>query len=165
MRTALQKTEKDIRDCCAMCEKYTHKRFIGAWQWTDKLVVWLTFAVKLFDGARWEARLAAFDAIFKERRDELSSALHSNVAHGVDTLKRTTSKVQAQTQVTSQNTAMLLLFKQLESPKERELLRFIEERGGATACSENEKVRCYRTRRYLDTNMKPGSSSRRSSPR
>jgi len=35
---------------------------------------------------------------------------------------------------------MIILFRQLESPKERELQKWIAEKGGPKAVSENEKV-------------------------
>ncbi|EJD40227.1 hypothetical protein AURDEDRAFT_170608 [Auricularia subglabra TFB-10046 SS5] len=120
----LRALEKDIRDCSALCEKYVQKRFI----------------VKLFDGARWQARLAEYDAIFSEHRAQLSLALTTHVACGIDGLHVAVHGLKAVSDVNVDRTSMLLLFKQLERPTERELLRYIAEHGGAAACLEDEQI-------------------------
>ncbi|EJD53365.1 hypothetical protein AURDEDRAFT_180879 [Auricularia subglabra TFB-10046 SS5] len=124
MQRVVQAAEKNIRDCSATCEKYIHKKFI----------------VKLFDGSRWEAKLGAFATTFSARKDEFAFALSIHTAQGVDNLQRTMVGVEAHLRTSGDETSMLLLFRQLESPKERELQKFIAEHGGPKACLENEKI-------------------------
>ncbi|KZV94080.1 hypothetical protein EXIGLDRAFT_673437 [Exidia glandulosa HHB12029] len=124
MQRILEAAEKDIRDCSATCEKYIHKKFI----------------VKLFDGSRWEARLSAFAEVFAARKAEFAFALNIHMAQGVDNLQNTMIDVTTHVHSTSDSTSMLLLFRQLDSPKERELMQFIKDKGGPKVCSENDKI-------------------------
>ncbi|KAJ7315149.1 hypothetical protein DFH08DRAFT_422699 [Mycena albidolilacea] len=124
MQRIIKNAEQDIRDCSATCEKYIKKKFF----------------VKLFDGSRWEGRLAAFSDVFSRRKDEFSVALSIHTAEGVDNVQRTLVGIEVNMKTGSESTAMLLLFKQLESPKERELQKWIFDRGGPKVVSENEKL-------------------------
>jgi len=96
--------------------------------------------VKLFDGSRWEERLAGFSGEFAERKKEFEFALSIHTAQGVDNVQRTLITVEAHAKDGSESAQMIILFRQLESPKERELQKWIAEKGGPKAVSENEKV-------------------------
>ncbi|KZV91124.1 hypothetical protein EXIGLDRAFT_676374 [Exidia glandulosa HHB12029] len=134
MQRVLEQAASDIRDCSAMCEKYLHKKFI----------------VKLFDGARWEGRLAGFGETFGQRKDDFTFALSIHTARGVDKLQ--------QSMVTSQDQlSMLLLFVQLESPEEREMINLINEKGGPEACLKDEHAFA-----ELQAKMKAAKGSRES---
>ncbi|KAH7099932.1 hypothetical protein BKA62DRAFT_673164 [Auriculariales sp. MPI-PUGE-AT-0066] len=124
MQRIVQAAEQCIRDCSATCEKYIHKKFI----------------VKLFDGSRWEDRLAAFSDQFAERKKEFQFALSIHTAQGVDEVQVTLTRFEASSKEGQDASHMILLFRQLESPKERDLQRWISERGGPKAVSENEKL-------------------------
>jgi hypothetical protein len=97
-------------------------------------------SVKLFDGSRWEGRLAAFSDTFSKRKDEFSFALSIHTAQGVDNVQQTLFGLEASVKTGSDSVAMLVLFRQLDSPKERELHKWIANKGGQEAVTENEKV-------------------------
>ncbi|KAF8181171.1 hypothetical protein K438DRAFT_1679952 [Mycena galopus ATCC 62051] len=124
MQGIVKDAEQDIRDCSAICEKYMKKKFV----------------VRLFDGSRWEGRLAAFSDAFSKRRIDFSFALSVRTAQGVDNVQQTLVGIAANVNTGSGSAAMLLLFRQLESPKERELQKWIADKGGAAIVSGNEKL-------------------------
>ncbi|KAH7099931.1 hypothetical protein BKA62DRAFT_673163 [Auriculariales sp. MPI-PUGE-AT-0066] len=124
MQRMVKDAEQVIRDCSATCEKYIHKKFI----------------VKLFDGSRWEDRLAAFSAKFTGCKKEFEFALSIHTAQGVDEVQVTLTRFEASSKEGQDASHMILLFRQLESPKERDLQRWISERGGPKTVSENDKL-------------------------
>ncbi|KAJ6463070.1 hypothetical protein DFH09DRAFT_1492505 [Mycena vulgaris] len=128
MQSIVKDAEQDVRNCSAPCEEYMKKKFVG----------------KLFDGSRWEGRLAAFSDAFSTRRVKFSFALSVRTAQGVDKVQQTLIGIAANVSTGSGSAAMLLLFRQLESPKERELQKWIADNGGAEAVSRNEKVNRFR---------------------
>ncbi|KAJ6516680.1 hypothetical protein C8R47DRAFT_1205906 [Mycena vitilis] len=96
--------------------------------------------VKLFDGIRWETRLAAFSNTFAKRKAEFSLALSIHTAQGVANVQYTLTGIEDAVQTGSDSAAMLLLFRELESPTEHELRKWINDKGGATVVSSNEKL-------------------------
>ncbi|KAJ6508453.1 hypothetical protein C8R45DRAFT_815585 [Mycena sanguinolenta] len=145
MQRIIKNAEQDIRDCSATCEKYLEKKFF----------------VKLFDGSRWEGRLAAFSDVFSRRKDELSVALSIHTAQGVDNVQRTLVGIEANVKTGSESAAMLILFKQLESPKERELQKWILDRGGPkTALIQLFKELQDKMKDSKDVSVMSGSATR-----
>ncbi|KAJ7462562.1 hypothetical protein FB451DRAFT_1266995 [Mycena latifolia] len=124
MQRIVQDAERDIRDCSATCETYVKKKFV----------------VRLFDGLRWEARLAVFSDTFAKRKAEFSLALSIHTAQGVHDVQHSLVDIEASVKTGSDSTAMLLLFHELESPAERELRKWITDKGGPNAVSGNEKL-------------------------
>ncbi|KAH7099790.1 hypothetical protein BKA62DRAFT_278356 [Auriculariales sp. MPI-PUGE-AT-0066] len=124
MQRIVKAAEQSIRDCSATCEKYIHKKFI----------------VKLFDGARWEDRLAAFSDEFAAHKKEFQFALSVHTALGVDQVQVTLNRFEASSKDGHDAFQMILLFRQLDSPKERELQKWISDKGGPKAISEDEKL-------------------------
>ncbi|KZV91703.1 hypothetical protein EXIGLDRAFT_719097 [Exidia glandulosa HHB12029] len=124
LQRLLLATEINIRDCSALCEKYMQKRFI----------------VKLFDGLRWESRLADFDRIFVQRKQEILFTLTLRSALELDSLRGTIASIDAHSRNASEHASMLALFRQLDSPLERELRDFINAHGGPKACAANETL-------------------------
>ncbi|KZV96120.1 hypothetical protein EXIGLDRAFT_833894 [Exidia glandulosa HHB12029] len=117
MQRTLEGAMHDIHECSATCEEYLHKKFV----------------VRLLDGSRWEGRLASYGDVFDKRREEFVLALNMHTALGVDNLQATMGASQNQL-------SMLLLFVQLQTLEERELLNLIDERGGPEVCLSNEQV-------------------------
>ncbi|KAJ7508959.1 hypothetical protein B0H11DRAFT_1360059 [Mycena galericulata] len=124
MQRIVKVVEQDIRDCSATCEAYIKKKFL----------------VKLFDGSRWDGRLAAFSDTFSKRKAEFSLALSIRTSLGVDNVQHTLVHIEASIKTGSDSAAMLSLFHQLESPMERELRKWIEDKGGPQVVSDNEKL-------------------------
>ncbi|KAH7099791.1 hypothetical protein BKA62DRAFT_831480 [Auriculariales sp. MPI-PUGE-AT-0066] len=124
MQRIVKAAEQSIRDCSATCEKYIHKKFI----------------VKLFDGARWEDRLAAFSDEFAAHQKEFQFALSVHTALGVDQVQVTLNRFEASSKDGHDAFQMILLFRQLDSPKERELQKWISDKGGPKVISDNEKL-------------------------
>jgi hypothetical protein len=99
--------------------------------------------VRLFDGLRWEARLAVFSDTFAKRKAELSLALSIHTAQGVHGVQHSLVDIEAIVKTGSDSAAMLLLFHELESPAERELRKWITDKGGPNTVSGNEKARSH----------------------
>ncbi|KAJ7887405.1 hypothetical protein B0H13DRAFT_1888811 [Mycena leptocephala] len=114
MRRIVRDAERDIRDCSATCETYVEKKFV----------------VRLFDGLRWEARLAVFSDAFAKRKAEFFLALSIHTAQGVHGVQHSLVDIEAIVKSGSDSAAMLLLFHELESPAERELRKWITDKGG-----------------------------------
>ncbi|KAJ7719201.1 hypothetical protein B0H16DRAFT_1432905 [Mycena metata] len=124
MQRIAKKAEENIRNCSATCEAYMKKKFI----------------VKLFDGSRWEKRLASFSDIFWQQKSEFSLALSIHTAQGVDNVQETLVGIETSVKTGTDSATMLLLFRQLESPLEGKLRKWIEDKGGAKVVSKDEKL-------------------------
>jgi hypothetical protein len=99
--------------------------------------------VRLFDGPRWEARLAVFSDTFAKRKAEFSFALSFHNAQEVHDVQHRLVDIGANVKTGGNSAAMLLLFHELESPAERELRKWITDKGGPNAVSGNEKARSH----------------------
>ncbi|KAK1231089.1 hypothetical protein PQX77_005806 [Marasmius sp. AFHP31] len=111
------KIEDDIKKCGNLCDTYSKKRFL----------------VKILKGPIYELRLAEMGENIDERQKELQLALAMFTADGVQTLK-------VGVQSTEESVNMLLLFQMSRSPLERELVDFVESKGGAAKCMEDRTL-------------------------
>jgi hypothetical protein len=93
--------------------------------------------VKILKGPIYEGRLADFATIFANRRKELSLALSIHSTLGVDKANLTIDEVHRSVRAVDEKLSMILLFRKLESPYEKELLEAVSTRGGVKACLEN----------------------------
>ncbi|KAF7293271.1 Ubiquitin family protein [Mycena chlorophos] len=124
MEKILAAAIKDIRDCSATCEEYNNKKGI----------------VKFFDNARWNRRLADFSGTFAQRKAEFSAALDINLTFAVGRIEVTLASITSGIQAENSNTAMLLLFQQLERPAMRSLQKLIADKGGPLAVINDSKL-------------------------
>ncbi|KAF9447847.1 hypothetical protein P691DRAFT_775829, partial [Macrolepiota fuliginosa MF-IS2] len=106
---------RDIEECGSACDAYMKKRTI----------------VKTILSKSYEPRLAGYANKFIDYRDQLDKALTVHIALGVDTAN---AKLDTQTTTlrTIDNKIDLLMdmFRQLDTPRERETREFVEKSGG-----------------------------------
>ena len=91
-------------------------------------------------GPIYEGRLADYAAVFSDRRKEIGLALQMHTTLGVDAANRTLSEMHEDVRAVDEKLNMILLFRKLDSPHERELLRLIDQRGGPKACLSSDTI-------------------------
>ena len=100
-----------------------------------------TPSAKMINAKSYESLFAEHVQTFARRRSELQSTITSYIAAGVDAANI------AITEVNNKVTAMdvkldviVKIFKKLDTPREREVLTFIENNGGAKCCVEKDEL-------------------------
>jgi hypothetical protein len=63
-----------------------------------------------------------------------------HTAHGVDAANRALAEVHQTVRAVDEKMDMLLLFKKLDSPHEKEIMKFIESKGGPKACLADDTI-------------------------
>ncbi|KZV93518.1 hypothetical protein EXIGLDRAFT_835699 [Exidia glandulosa HHB12029] len=106
----LKTVARDIKECTAACDTYSK----------------LTFLKKTFGVKSWDEKFTEFFDLFDQRRVELH--LDLSVFIGLDV-----RNVARAMRMQRERTDLAELFKQLEDPKLREMTRFVNANGGATA--------------------------------
>ncbi|KAJ7034088.1 hypothetical protein C8F04DRAFT_956948, partial [Mycena alexandri] len=120
MSGLMESIAKDITACGSACDVYMKKSFLA----------------KTIKSKIYESRLAGYVTNFANDKKEIGFALKVHTALGVDAankkldgqdehLKNIEGKIEA-------------LFRKLDTPREREVQKFIDEKGGAKACVDNE---------------------------
>lgn len=94
--------------------------------------------MKVLKSPIWEGRLTDFVSIFEQHRASIVFALSVHTSLGVDTTNRILAGVHKNVESTDEKLAMLLLFRTLDSPYEKELMKVIAAKGGAKACLSND---------------------------
>ncbi|KAF8994672.1 hypothetical protein BDQ17DRAFT_1412488 [Cyathus striatus] len=122
LETLFKRIEHDIKLCGSDCDMYNQKSLLR----------------KLIKSPKYEAFFAYYMSRFIEYRDELyrDLALHTalrmeDVNSKLDDQRFTLVDIQSQ---------LKTLFRILDTPKEKEILRIIDGAGGAGACIENHKI-------------------------
>lgn len=88
----------------------------------------------------WEERLFGYIAIFEEHRDSIRFSLSIHTALGVDTANHKISMTHQAVQSTDEKVDMILLFRTLDSPHEKELMNIIQAHGGPKKCIEDDAI-------------------------
>lgn len=89
----------------------------------------------------YESRLANYAGLFADHRAELDRALAIRTALGVDSANSKLDGQEKQLHSVEQKLDMvLLLFRKLDTPRERDVQKFIEENGGAEACIKKDDL-------------------------
>ncbi|KAJ7762637.1 hypothetical protein B0H16DRAFT_1311844, partial [Mycena metata] len=120
MSGLMESIAKDITTCGSACDVYMKKSFLA----------------KTVKSKIYESRLAGYVMNFANDKKEIGFALKVHTALGVDAankkldgqdehLKNIEGKIEA-------------LFRKLDTPREREVQKFIDDKGGAKACVDNE---------------------------
>lgn len=91
-------------------------------------------------GPIYEGRLAGYAARFSERRKEIILALQLHATLGVDTANRSLSDMHRNVRAVDEKLSTILLFRMLDSPHEKELLRLIDLKGGPKACMASDTI-------------------------
>ncbi|KAJ7099683.1 hypothetical protein C8R44DRAFT_716668 [Mycena epipterygia] len=125
MQEIVKGTADDIKACANACDTYSKKKLV---------------AVKVLKGPIWEGKLVKFVGAFTKRRADFEFALSIHTAVGVDALGVSLSSVDQTTQEMSAKMDMMMkMFQQFVSPEQKEMARFIEQKGGQ-AVLENDKA-------------------------
>ncbi|KXN81070.1 hypothetical protein AN958_06143 [Leucoagaricus sp. SymC.cos] len=122
MQPLIEKIAKSIQECGSACDAYLKKSFLSR-----------TLKCKVY-----ESRLATWASAFADYRSELERALAVHTAVGVDQANRKLDK--QQTTLKNIEGTMLEIFRKLDTPKEREVAKFMDENGGARACIEKDDL-------------------------
>jgi len=89
----------------------------------------------------YEKRLMEYIVTFKEHRKNLELAFSAHASIGVDVANR---KLNAQTHqlqnIEDRLEELTTLFRKLDTPREKDLLRFLEENGGIKVCIANDEL-------------------------
>ncbi|KAG6834468.1 hypothetical protein H0H93_009456, partial [Arthromyces matolae] len=115
---------KDIKACGSACDAYMKKSFL----------------MKAVKCTTWETRLSEFSAAFFGHRIAFELALQVHTSLGDDSVLRKLDEQDDRLQSIDQRLDMLLLFRKLDSPRERDIQKFIEDHGGAKACILDETL-------------------------
>lgn len=99
-----------------------------------------TLPVKVLKSPIWEGRLADFVTIFEQHRLAIISSLSIRTSLGVDSANRTLSSVHQNVQSVDQKLNTLLLFRTLDSPHEKEIMKVVSTKGGAKACLDDDAI-------------------------
>lgn len=96
-------------------------------------------AARTVKASIYEARLAEFAQKFAEHKStlELSLSLHTTI--GVDVANEKLDDQGQMLKKIDKKLDMIMIFRKLDTPREREVQKFIEERGGVKACISNDE--------------------------
>ena len=96
--------------------------------------------MKVLKGPVYEARLAEYATIFTNRQKDIEFALLIHTTLSLDSAIRTLSDVHESARSTDDKFNMVLLFRRLDSPGEKELIKLVESKGGPQKCMEDDNV-------------------------
>ncbi|KAG6908712.1 hypothetical protein DXG01_003645, partial [Tephrocybe rancida] len=112
----------DIKSCGSACDAYLKKGFLA----------------KTVKSTIYENKLSKFATTFMQHRSALELALKVHTSLGIDSANDKLNVLGSQLQDVDQKLDMLLLFRKLDTPRERDILKFIEAHGGPKACILDE---------------------------
>ncbi|KAJ6579585.1 hypothetical protein DFH09DRAFT_1246123 [Mycena vulgaris] len=111
---------KDITACGSACDVYMKKSFLA----------------KTLKSKIYENRLAAYVTMFANRKKEIGFALKVHTALGVDEANKKLDGQDVHLKLIEEK--MEALFRKLDSPRERDVQKFITEKGGPKACVDDD---------------------------
>ncbi|KAF8149372.1 hypothetical protein B0H34DRAFT_733496 [Crassisporium funariophilum] len=120
----MEKIAHDITECGSACDAYMKKSFLA----------------KTIKSRIYEERLGGYGTRFVNCKAEIEHALAIHTALGVDAANAKLDKQDETLRSIDDKLSMMMLFRKLDTPREREVAKFIEENGGAKACIENQEV-------------------------
>ncbi|KAJ7057598.1 hypothetical protein C8F01DRAFT_1306379 [Mycena amicta] len=116
----MDRIAKQITECGSACDLYLKKGFI----------------VKTIKSKVYEARLNDFAQLFEDHKEEIKLALQIYVTQGVDFANQQLARVDVRLQaitVTMEN-----IFRKLDTKRERDVLKLIQDKGGVKACLDSD---------------------------
>ncbi|KAJ7124548.1 hypothetical protein C8R44DRAFT_704054 [Mycena epipterygia] len=120
MSGLMQSIAKSITACGSACDVYVKKSFLAK-----------TLKSKIYEG-----RLAGYVTMFANHKKEIGFALKVHTALGVDQANKKLDGQDAHLKLIEDK--MEALFRKLDTPRERDVQRFVEDQGGAKACVDND---------------------------
>lgn len=100
----------------------------------------LSPSVKVLNSPMWEGRLAGFVTVFEKHRSSIAFSLSLHTSLGVEAANRALLSVHQNVQSVDQKLSMLLLFRTLDSPHEKEVMKIVTTKGGAKACVDDDTI-------------------------
>ncbi|KAG6828456.1 hypothetical protein H0H92_007865 [Tricholoma furcatifolium] len=123
---------QDIKQCGSACDAYLKKGFLVSAEHAPVIA-------KAIKASIWESRLAEFVTTFIGHRHSLELALHVHISHN-DVANEELESQGGRLQAMDKKLDMLLLFRKLDTPRERDIQKFIDAHGGAKACISDERL-------------------------
>ncbi|KAJ7151760.1 hypothetical protein C8R43DRAFT_886602, partial [Mycena crocata] len=120
MGPLMQSIADSITKCGSACDVYMKKGFLAK-----------TIKSKIYEG-----RLAGYVTMFAGHKKDIGYALKIHTALGVDAANKKLDGQDVHLRVIEEK--MEALFRKLDSPREREVQKFIDDQGGARACVDND---------------------------
>ncbi|KAJ7657340.1 hypothetical protein DFH06DRAFT_991084, partial [Mycena polygramma] len=120
MSGLMQAIAKDITACGSACDVYLKKGFLA----------------KTIKSKIYESRLAGYTKMFADHKQEIGFALKVHTALGVDSANKKLDGQDVHLKLIEDK--MEQLFRKLDTSRERDVQKFIEDKGGAKACVDNE---------------------------
>lgn len=77
---------------------------------------------------------------FKDRQKEIRNALILNTALNLDVVMKNLSEVDRTVRENDEKLSMILLFRMLDSPAEKELIQKVQSNGGPSKCMQDDKM-------------------------
>ncbi|KAJ7578160.1 hypothetical protein C8J56DRAFT_797697, partial [Mycena floridula] len=124
MQALIETIANDIKETGSACDHYLKKGFLA----------------KTVKSKIYEQRLAGYGNLFIKHRENLDFALSIHTALGVDNANVKLDSQRNKLETIDEKLDMLLLFRKLDTPREREVYKFIEEKGGAKNCIDNNEL-------------------------
>ncbi|KAF8989784.1 hypothetical protein BDQ17DRAFT_1288362 [Cyathus striatus] len=118
MHDLIENIARDIKECGSACDVYLKKGFLA----------------KTLKSKIYEQRLADYAERFVDNRNNLQLAITIHMSLGVDSANEKLDKQDEQ--LRSIGEQLRELFRKLDTPRERDMLKFVEDNGGPRACIE-----------------------------
>ncbi|KAJ7140785.1 hypothetical protein C8R44DRAFT_237363 [Mycena epipterygia] len=116
----MESIAKSITACGSACDVYVKKSFLAK-----------TLKSKIYEG-----RLAGYVTMFANQKKDISFALQMHTALGVGEANKKLDGQDVHLKLIEDK--MEALFRKLDTPRERDVQKFIDEKGGAKACVDND---------------------------
>ncbi|EKM75603.1 hypothetical protein AGABI1DRAFT_64395 [Agaricus bisporus var. burnettii JB137-S8] len=113
----------DIKQCGSACDAYLKKGFLA----------------RTVKASIYESRLAEFAQKFVDHRSTLKLSLSLHTTIGVDAANAKLNDHGEMLMAIDKKLDMAMIFRKLDTPRERDVQKLIEERGGIKACLMNEE--------------------------
>ncbi|KAF5376289.1 hypothetical protein D9615_008531 [Tricholomella constricta] len=120
----MQEIAKDIKGCGSACDAYLKKGFLA----------------KTVKASIYETRLSDFGMLFVEHRKALEMALAVHTSLAVDSANQKLDNQDGRLRIIEEKLDMIMLFRKLDTPREKDMQKFIEKHGGAKACITNDEL-------------------------
>ncbi|CAK5270944.1 unnamed protein product [Mycena citricolor] len=157
MSELMKTVAADITSCGSACDVYLKKSFLGEYPNTLTTCTDTLFTAKTIKSKIYEARLASYVANFTDHKKSIAFALTMHTSRSVDTANR---KLDDQTaQLDSIEVKMEALFRKLDTPREREVQKFLDDNGGARACISDEAALAELMEKSGDTTLASDTSA------
>ncbi|KAF8149382.1 hypothetical protein B0H34DRAFT_785385 [Crassisporium funariophilum] len=113
---------KDVKACGSACDAYLKKSFLA----------------KTVKSMTYETRLSEFASLFVDHRKRLELALAMHTSLGVDAANEKLDDQYVRLRAIEEKLDTIALFRKLDTPREKDIQKFIDEHGGVKSCLNND---------------------------